>query len=73
MAFSAFQIVKELYEPLGGKGVFKAQERKNPDSAFYAPTGVLVDPREVPGCSGNLPEMSCGGYVMPFPFQFSGR
>jgi hypothetical protein len=59
----------------GHKGVSCIPERKNPGSAFWVhQPGFSCDPREVPGCSGNLPEMSFGGYVIPFRFQLiSGR
>ena len=58
----------------GRKGVSQSPERKNPGGAFWGhQPGFLWDPREVPGCSGNLPDMSCEGYVIPFPFQLMGR
>ena len=59
----------------GRKGVSQSPERKNPGGALRGhQPGFSWDPREVPGRSGNLPDMSCEGYVIPFPFQlFSGR
>ena len=58
----------------GRKGVSQGPERKNPGGAFWGhQPGFSWDPREVPGCSGNLPDMSCEGYVIPFPFQLMGR
>jgi hypothetical protein len=59
----------------GHKGVSRAQNAKTPAvrSGGHQP-GFSCDPREVPGFSGNLPEMSFGGYVIPFPFLvISGR
>ena len=75
IAVSAFRIVKDRYERRSGaQGVSLPPERKNPGSApcGHQP-GFSCDPREVPGCSGNLPEMSCGGYVIPFLFPLMGR
>jgi hypothetical protein len=58
----------------GRKGVSQSPERKNPGGAFRGhQPGFSCDPREVPDGSGNLPEMSCEGYVIPFPFQLMGR
>ncbi len=76
MTVSAFRIVKDRYEPpISSKGgIIKKPERKNPGWCVpNAPTGVLVDPREVPGGSGNLPELFCGGYVIPIPIRLAGR
>ena len=43
----------------GHKGVSRRPERKNPGSAFCGhQPGFSCDPREVPACSGNLPDMS---------------
>ena len=58
----------------GRKGVSQSPERKNPGGALRGhQPGFSWDPREVPGRSGNLPDMSCEGYVIPFPFQLMGR
>ena len=49
--FQQFQIVKDLRGPIvGSRGFLSAQNAKTPAVRSVAPTGVLVDPREVPVC-----------------------
>ena len=51
-----------------------SRTRKNPGSAFWAPTGVSLKSSGGAWCSsGDLPLIFGGGYLMPFPFQVSGR